>query len=131
MPGLSRIPVPVISWEWAQHPRDTPPERTPEIRLRWAPVQERIVHMVEAGSPPGERALSFLANVYVRAPNAPWPVVPVNPSPLNTAVWQDRPPRSTLERGLNVLEYAVRWVDHLGGEGPLSEPVRIEFEPER
>ena len=130
MPGLGAIPRPAMGWEWSVQPADTPPESTPEVRLRWTPAQERIVFIVERGTPPSERALPYRANLYARVPGEAWPRVPLNAAPLEADLWQGRPSRAALQRGQGVLQFAMRWVNSLGGEGPLSDPVDIAFVPE-
>jgi hypothetical protein len=125
MPGLSPIPQPAIRWEWAVRPEAAPPEGAPVIRLRWPIVPERSVHVVESGSPPSERVLAYRANIYRRAEGGEWPLAPLNSAPVEADYWDGSLPRSALEPGSGRLEYAVRWVDSLGGEGVLSEPVTI------
>lgn len=125
MPGMGRIPRPELRWEWDQPPGSDPQDPAPAIRLSWAPELDREVVIVEQGAPPQERSLNFRTNLYRRRGDAEWPSIPLNATPIEEEHWREVLPRTALDAGEESFEYAIRWVDQIGGEGARSDPVRI------
>jgi hypothetical protein len=103
-------------------------EAVQEARLSWDARQERLVRVMAPGTPPTEQALFYQANVYRRVPGDPWPFTPVNGEPVGATFWSEKLSPGLFERG-GAIEYALRFVDRLGGEGSLSEPARISQLP--
>jgi hypothetical protein len=100
-----------------------------QVRLYWQARQERIVRVFTPGGGQVERPEFYRVHVYRRFPPAPWPFTPLNGAALTALQYLVQPPTAATKGGAGEVEYAIRLVDHLGNEGPLSPPVTFTSAP--
>ncbi|MFI5399680.1 MAG: hypothetical protein ACHQZQ_01340 [SAR324 cluster bacterium] len=98
---------------------------TLQVRLFWQPRQARVVHIVTPEGGHYDRPVFYRANVYRRLPPAPWPLSPLNSTPLDTVEYLVQPPASGARGGPDLAEYTIRLVDEFGNEGPAAPPLRF------
>jgi hypothetical protein len=113
--GVANVPAHALASEAAPRGR--------QMRLYWTSRQERTVLVLTTGGGQVERPVYYRVNVYRRYPPAPWPLSPLNSSPLETLQFPVTPPAASARGGPGQVEYAIRLVDSFGNEGALSEPV--------
>ncbi len=134
------VPAHQLGWEWVPQQEEAEQEKVKQeeveqeeakkrrparrVRLFWKPRRERIVRTVDRAGGMVEKERFFRANLYRRRPGRPWPMKPLNATPLQARqAIVPLPPERRRDR--RVWEFTLRLVDQFGNEGALAPPVRV------
>jgi len=90
------------------------------LLLSWKAPLERVETILGVGTPPREIKRYYRGNIYRRQQGQPWPLIPLNPRPVEEGAWMLSAEPSMAES----MEYALRLVDGLGAEGEMSNAIR-------
>ena len=120
----ANVPIHKIKSAWEKGDENAPYHT---LRLFWEKRRERVVRVISAKSGQVERELHFRVNLYFRVDSAPWPLIPINTTPLEQSQWMVQPGKTfpVFPPG-KVLQFSLRLVDQFGNQGPMAEPISVQ-----